>query len=571
MNNQSSKVKTIALKLSFLLCGIGAMSSCNQKDEMGALEKEDQVVKGSSARTAVSIANNSFESSWSSWSDTDPSSISGEGNSGSKSAKITGAGGKFTQEVDVQSNTTYELAAYVKGGWRIAAYVNGVKTSRSGTASSWKQEVVTFSTGNASTVTIAGEYNSSEGRFDDFTLASTDEETTPPTANEQLAIASVSASANDGNVPANTIDGSLSTRWSANGNGQWILYDLGSVKNISSVKIAWFKGNLRSSTFEVLTGDATTDLSVVHSGVSSGSSLELEEVSLSNVSGRYLKIIGYGNSSNTWNSITETEIYGTDGEGEGVDPTDPVEPTDPPSNGGEYPYDILNLQGWKLNAFSGTLNSPKFVDNTPNLDTYSNDNWFFTDGEWVSFKCYAGYPTSSGSGNPRTELREMNSSGSDEIEWDGDSGTNRMEWKVRVDQLPSSGKVCFGQIHGPSDTYDDVIRVQFQGDPNQSSGAVRLKIMGWVTEKNDDNEGDFIDGNWTVGGEMHFRLIFENTNVVLYNISSSGSATEIYRFNGCGSNGNYFKAGTYLQSMKGKSLDTSDFGQVSISYLNITH
>jgi len=40
-------------------------------------------------------------------------------------------------------------------------------------------------------------------------------------------VASVVASANDGNLPQNTLDNSLATRWSAQGDGQWIRYDLG--------------------------------------------------------------------------------------------------------------------------------------------------------------------------------------------------------------------------------------------------------------------------------------------------------------------------------------------------------
>jgi poly(beta-D-mannuronate) lyase len=34
------------------------------------------------------------------------------------------------------------------------------------------------------------------------------------------AAGAVTASANDGNVPGNTVDNSLATRWSANGDGQ---------------------------------------------------------------------------------------------------------------------------------------------------------------------------------------------------------------------------------------------------------------------------------------------------------------------------------------------------------------
>ncbi|OHX64089.1 polysaccharide lyase family 7 protein [Flammeovirga pacifica] len=565
MNNQWNVFSNTSIKLLISSLILSSIVGCNVQQQEVTLDEE--VVESSNLRTTLGISNNSFESSWDSWTDSDPSAISGDANSGSKSAKITGSNGGFSQEISISANKDYELSAYVKGSWRFSATVNGVKKSRSGNASDWTKEIVSFSAGSATSVLIRGEYYAGEGRYDDFELIELSGDATPPSEGvETLVPTNVAASTNDGNVEGNTLDGNLGTRWSANGTGQWIRYDFGSIKNFSEVNLAWFKGDQRSSTFEVLSGDATDKMSVVYSGVSSGNSLDLETISLSNVSGRYLQIIGYGNSANTWNSITEATFKGTDGEGDGEEPVDPV---DPPV-GGTYPYDILGLQNWKLNAFSGSLQSPTFVDNIPNLDTYENNNWFYADGGKVYFKCYAGYPTSSGSGNPRTELRELTANGSSNIYWDGGSGVNRMEWKVSVNQLPSSGKICFGQIHGPSDSYDDVIRVQFEGDPSQSSGAVRLKIMGWVTEENDDKSGDFIDGNWALDQEMHLELIFENSNVVLYSISGS-SRTEIYRFNGCNSDSNYFKAGNYMQSMKGKSLDTSDYGLVSISYLNITH
>src|SRR5438034_8217740 len=44
-----------------------------------------------------------------------------------------------------------------------------------------------------------------------------------------LPVASVVASGDDGNIPQNTLDNNLATRWSASGDGQWIRYDLGAV------------------------------------------------------------------------------------------------------------------------------------------------------------------------------------------------------------------------------------------------------------------------------------------------------------------------------------------------------
>jgi poly(beta-D-mannuronate) lyase len=40
----------------------------------------------------------------------------------------------------------------------------------------------------------------------------------------------VTASTNDGNLPGNAVDGNLATRWSANGDGQWLRLDLGSTR-----------------------------------------------------------------------------------------------------------------------------------------------------------------------------------------------------------------------------------------------------------------------------------------------------------------------------------------------------
>ena len=54
-----------------------------------------------------------------------------------------------------------------------------------------------------------------------------------------LPVAGVTASGNDGNVPANVLDGNLSTRWSSLGVGQFITADLGSVKPLCSASIAW--------------------------------------------------------------------------------------------------------------------------------------------------------------------------------------------------------------------------------------------------------------------------------------------------------------------------------------------
>ena len=124
--------------------------------------------------------------------------------------------------------------------------------------------------------------------------------------------AAVTASTHDGNLPPNTVDNNLATRWSANGDGQWIQHDLGGTRTVAYVNLAWYQGDVRSSTFDVLvsgspTGPWTTALAGKQS---SGTSLALQSHDFGDVSGRYVRIVGHGNSVNLWNSITETEIWG---------------------------------------------------------------------------------------------------------------------------------------------------------------------------------------------------------------------------------------------------------------------
>ncbi|NOU97796.1 lyase [Paenibacillus sp. LMG 31456] len=125
--------------------------------------------------------------------------------------------------------------------------------------------------------------------------------------------ASVTASSNDGNVPANTVDGNLTTRWSATGNGQWIQYDLGSNKKVAYIKVAFVSGDTRTSTFDILTSTDNVNFTTVQTNVVSSLNTSLQTFDFPDVSSaRYVRIVGHGNSLNAWNSYTEVEIYGTD-------------------------------------------------------------------------------------------------------------------------------------------------------------------------------------------------------------------------------------------------------------------
>ena len=141
---------------------------------------------------------------------------------------------------------------------------------------------------------------------------------------KQITVCTTEDNGNDGNVPENAIDGDINTRWSALGKGKYIQFDLCKREELNFVRIAWFKGDVRFSTFDLQISDNGSDWKTVFSGSGSGTGTQLEKFNLSNVSGRYLRYVGQGNSVNDWNSIFEFEIFAKNGGGSTTVPVSSV-------------------------------------------------------------------------------------------------------------------------------------------------------------------------------------------------------------------------------------------------------
>jgi hypothetical protein len=124
----------------------------------------------------------------------------------------------------------------------------------------------------------------------------------------------VTASTNDGNVPANAVDNNFSTRWSGNGNGAWLKLDLGAAKTMGRVKVAWYNGNMRSSSFDLqVSSDNATWTSVVAGAHSTGTTTAEETFDFTDRTARYLRYVGHGTddpAKATWNSVSEISIFG---------------------------------------------------------------------------------------------------------------------------------------------------------------------------------------------------------------------------------------------------------------------
>src|SRR5688572_13924288 len=99
----------------------------------------------------------------------------------------------------------------------------------------------------------------------------------------------VTASTNDGNLPGNTVDNNLATRWSANGDGQWLQLDLGTVRSVGSVRVAVYNGNTRQNRFDLQVSSGGGIWATVWSGLSSGTTTLEEAYDFADVDARYVR------------------------------------------------------------------------------------------------------------------------------------------------------------------------------------------------------------------------------------------------------------------------------------------
>jgi len=115
--------------------------------------------------------------------------------------------------------------------------------------------------------------------------------------------------ANNEHLAENTMDGDLSTYWSAYGtSGVWIQYDLRTFRLVRSVDIAFYLGTLSKSYFIIQTSLDGINWTEVYNGENSKYTLEPQEFDFEDVMARYVRILGLGNSSCNWNIYTEVQI-----------------------------------------------------------------------------------------------------------------------------------------------------------------------------------------------------------------------------------------------------------------------
>ena len=129
-------------------------------------------------------------------------------------------------------------------------------------------------------------------------------------------IVGITTSFNDGNYkPENTLDGNLDaeSRWSAEGDGQWITYELNQSTQINYVRIAFFGDTSRYFDLQYST-DGTNWMDTSQMDVTSSPNMASAYQTFTfspAVNAKYIRYTGHGSSApSLWNSIVEMDING---------------------------------------------------------------------------------------------------------------------------------------------------------------------------------------------------------------------------------------------------------------------
>ncbi|MBE9510954.1 MAG: discoidin domain-containing protein, partial [Bacteroidetes bacterium] len=135
----------------------------------------------------------------------------------------------------------------------------------------------------------------------------------------ELAVARIaSIEASDYQVPDNpdnVTDGNLATKWSANGDNQWLLLKFAVPFKINHLELAFLQGQRYESYFDIY---ASKDNLIWEPILTEAASCNFSgdrqifdfPAIKTNIEYSYIRLVGHGNSLNTWNNISEFKIFG---------------------------------------------------------------------------------------------------------------------------------------------------------------------------------------------------------------------------------------------------------------------
>jgi hypothetical protein len=238
-----------------------------------------------------------------------------------------------------------------------------------------------------------------------------------------------------------------------------------------------------------------------------------------------------------------------------------LEPGQPPSGN-------FDLTHWKLTLPIGRQGKPDEVLPAQLSDAYVHAPYFLSspvDGAMRFWAPVTGV-TTQGSTYPRSELREQRTPGKDSPNWYA-NGTHVLEAECRIIQVPSSGRVIIGQVHGKKtptgeaanplvklayDAQSRSLRVQVKASPHRQRREESTDVVGGI------ELGTLIKYQIKiVDGVAHVTVNGKRFERDFYATDPDWAKTDLY-----------FKAGAYTLDNQGPSTEGA---QVDFYVLRVRH
>lgn len=221
------------------------------------------------------------------------------------------------------------------------------------------------------------------------------------------------------------------------------------------------------------------------------------------------------------------------------------------------PSKILDLRNWKITLPIGPARDATIIEN-PELQSFSHPEHFHVNDkrDAVCFSSFSGGSTSSGTLNPRSELREM--FGKKEASWSMRTGVHTMTFTGSTLLLPTTRpSTVIGQIHRGA---DDVIEVRVWIPPKSSNIVVDVF--------HDKVNYGVLDSKYILGEKYTIKIVASNKVIkVYYNDMNNPKLNIPSTYTTC-----FFKAGSYIQCNPTKhKAKPNEVTESWIYSLEVTH
>lgn len=227
------------------------------------------------------------------------------------------------------------------------------------------------------------------------------------------------------------------------------------------------------------------------------------------------------------------------------------------------PFYRLRLTRWKITTPQRRSKKDKrakeYIGNS--FKTVSN-RYFKMVGNYAQFMAPVQGATTSGSRNPRSELREMHTNLVSNMGWNTHAVTRSLNLKGRIVEVPSSGRLVFGQIH---DGRNDVALLEFRRTKG-NKGQLYLVL---------NRKKYYLTHNYTMGHNFAVKLLVRNKRLIVqYNYKTirmyfhPHTKKWVYSLPVPYRTRAYFKAGCYIQGTNSKSRGK---GRVQLSAIAISN